>query len=656
MFDYTTVTADSISDDIEEVLGHADAVIDAVVAVGEQRTFSNTLQPLADLGSAIGDAYGRGPFLGNSSPDEEIRNVARAAEERTAKWHVELLTREDVYAAMVEFAQTEEAQQLAGEQRRFLDFTLRDFEMAGHGLAREARSRLAEINARLVEIGIAFARNLAEYEDYLVVTKRDLAGLPDWYREGLKEGEKQGTYLVSMDYPDVIPFMENAVNRELREALSAKFNSRAVATNRVLLEEAVALRREVADLFSMDSWAHYRMQEKMAKTPDRVDDFYRSLIPPLHEKALAEMDAMRDRLEADTGSRDLQSWDRAFYHTQMKKRDFGLDPEEVAAYFQLERVVEGMFELTAEVFDLRYRQVQGAPSWHPDARLYEVTDRATGEHIGSFYMDLFPREGKFGHAAAWPLVHARGHGGPDEVRPVSAILANFTKSTSRRPSLLTHNEVVTLFHEFGHVLHMSLARTRFSRFSGASTEWDFVEAPSQIMEHWCYKPSILQRFATHHETGEVIPTAIVTQLEAARQLNIAMSTVRQISFGVFDMGIHGPQRLSLDEALEAATRVSLFPRQSGTFFPASFGHMFGYDAGYYGYLWSEVFGDDMFSEFERHGLTDTDVGVRYRQSILEPNGSRDADDLLVSFLGREPSNQAFLDKLGIATASEGAQA
>lgn len=646
MFDYTSVTPDGITADMERMIEYANDVVDHIVNVEGDRTFDNTLQPVEAMGAAMSDAYGRGPFLGNAASDEAIRTAARVAEERQAKWQVDLITRDDLYDAIRQYADQPEAADLDPDRRRFLDFLLRDFEMAGHGLQPGKRARLKEINTRLVELGIQFSTNVAEYEDFLVVTSRDLEGLPESYRSSLKEGEKQNTYLVSMEYPDVIPFMDSAKRRDLREALSFRFNNRAVAINRPLLEEAVELRSEVARLFGVDSWAHHRMQEKMAKTPERVEGFYSGLIPPLQEKARAEIEALGLLLEHDTGDPQLRSWDWRYYHTQVKRTDYGLDPVEVANYFPLADVIKGMLDLTAEVFGLEYRELAETNAWHQDVTLFEMRDAASGDHIAHFYMDLFPREGKFGHAAAWPLIHARREAG-SSVRPVSAILANFTKPTAQRPSLLQHHEVVTLFHEFGHVLHMSLADTVFSRFSGANTEWDFVEAPSQIMEHWCYKPAILERFARHYETGTPIPRELVAQLEAARDLNVGISTMRQISFGILDMGMHGPKHLTVDEALAEASAVALLPLQAGTFFPASFGHMFGYDAGYYGYLWSEVFGDDMFSRFENEGLTDRSVGMAYRKEVLEPNGAKDADDLLVAFLGRPPSNEAFLKKLGI---------
>ena len=283
---------------------------------------------------------------------------------------------------------------------------------------------------------------------------------------------------------------------------------------------------------------------------------------------------------------------------------------------------------------------------------------ATGEDIAVTHMDLHPRDGKFSHAAAFDLVPGRRLLDGSYRRPVSAIVANFTKPTADRPSLLLHDEVVTLFHEFGHILHQTLTKAETARFSGTSTERDFVEAPSQIMEHWCWRPEVLTRFARHHETGEPIPTELVDQLVAARDLNVGVANLRQVQFGVLDMGFHGPRRAEdgttadggrdLDAILRRAEAVALFDHVDGTFMPASFGHLLsGYDAGYYGYLWSKVYGDDMFSRFAADGVTNPAVGRAYRTAILEKGGSVPATQMLQDFLGRAPSNEAFLADLGI---------
>jgi Zn-dependent oligopeptidase len=367
---------------------------------------------------------------------------------------------------------------------------------------------------------------------------------------------------------------------------------------------------------------------------------------------------MAARLAADEGDDDLQLWDWRYYDTQLRRTEYGVDMHAVAAYFPLQQVLDGLLEITAEVFGLEYRPLTGVPVWHPDVRSYTIVDRATGEAVAVAHMDLHPREGKFSHAAAFDLVPGRRLVDGTYRTPVSAIVANFTKPTAGRPSLLLHDEVVTLFHEFGHVLHQTLTRAATARFSGTNTERDFVEAPSQIMEHWCWRPEVLTRFARHHETGEPIPTELVDQLVAARDLNVGVVNLRQAQFGILDMGFHGPRRpedgttadggRDLAAILRRAEAVALFDHVEGTFMPANFGHLLGgYDAGYYGYLWSKVYGDDMFSTFLAAGVTDPAVGRSYRAAILEKGGSVPATEMLEDFLGRAPNNEAFLAGLGI---------
>jgi len=647
LFDYTTVTARSIEAALDAALAKADGFIAEMVNCQDARTFVNTLEPAERAAQTVAIAYGQGPFLGETSPDEEVRTTARALEEKLAKWGVDLVFREDVYQAVAGYAATDEAASLSGEPARLLEFTLRDFRMAGHELTMDDREKLKELNERLVELSIAFSTNIAEYEDYLVVTRADLDGLPDSYVEGLKPGEKADTFCVSMDYPDVVPFIENVKNRELREALQKKFSNRAAAANRPVIQEAVEIRQQIADIFGVDSWAHHSMQLKMAKTPEAVFEFYDSIVPGLTSQARAEIDRMAALLNADTGADELELWDWRYYDTVLKRDEFGVDNQRVAEYLSLNRVVKGMFDLTSEMFGVTYTEITPANAWHEDVTLWQVSEIDSGHPIGHFYMDLFPREGKFSHAAAWPLVPA--HRGPDGyVTPVSAIVANFPKPSPGRPSLLQHGDAVTLFHEFGHILHMTFSKAELLRFSGASTEWDFVEAPSQIMEHWCWEPDILRRFATHHETNELMPDDLLEQLAASRYLNESLAKLRQVTYGMLDMYLHGPTRpYSLDEALRKANEFSLLPHPEGTFFLGSFGHMFGYDAGYYGYLWAEVFGDDMFSRFVADGIANPAVGMDYRNLVLAPNGTKDALDLVREFLGREPSSEPFLKKLGI---------
>lgn len=650
MFDYTKVTADGIAAQTEKALGQADQIVASAVDASTEPSYATVLQPLDDVYDLMMRTSGQTAFMGYVHPDKAVRDAGNAAEERLQKWGVELIFRPELYRAVKSFSETAEAAGLEDEQRRFLEFWLRDLRKAGHELDEQTRAEVKRHTERMVEVGIAFQRNIDEHQDHLVVSREDLLGLPDSYVENLEPGDEEGTYKIGLSYPDVIPFMENSPRRDLREHLSRKFNTRAVESNRPLLEEAITTRGRIAELFGEPSWAHHQLEEKMAKTPEAVRGFYAGLVPGLTEKGQSEIKVMEAMLEEDQHEAPLQSYDFRYYETQLRKRDYGVNPMEVASYFPLQQVVDGMLDLTGEVFGLEYRRVD-ARTWHPDVLTYAIHDRATGELISHFYMDLFPREGKFSHAAAFPLVPGRRLADGSYQKPLSAIVANFTKPGGDRPSLLQHSEVETFFHEFGHILHQTLTRAAITRFSGSSTEGDFVEAPSQIMENWTWRPEVLRRFARHYQTGEPIPDRLVEQLTAAKNLNIALSNLRQSQFGLLDMWFHDEAaEKDVDRILLKATEVSLFPHHHGTFFPASFGHLLGgYDAGYYGYLWSEVFGDDMWSRFEHEGIDNPEVGMAYRREILEKGGSEDGMDLLRRFLGREPNNQAFLKKLGIGT-------
>jgi thimet oligopeptidase len=655
-FDYAHATPDSVAAEAERAIGEADTIVAAAIAA--PRSVAATLMPLDAARGEVVDAMGSAGFMAYVHTDVAVREAGHAAEERLERWLVDLPFDPGLAAAVTELAATPEAAALTGELRRLLEFTQRDVRLAGHDLTPEVREEVRAAMSRLVEIGVRFNQHIADVPDVLVVREADLDGLPDSYRDGL-DREDDGRYRITMSYPDVIPFLENARNRERRHELARLFGNRAVDANRSLLAEAVALRERVAELFGQPSWAHHTMDEKMAHDPETVDGFYSDLLPPLTKKATEEIAVMATRLAAEEGDDELQLWDWRYYDNQLRRTEYGVDSHAVAAYFPLEQVVEGMFEITGEVFDLEYRPLDDVPVWHPDVRSFSIVDRASGDPIATVHMDLHPREGKYSHAAAFDLVPGRRLPDGSYRAPVSAIVANFTKPTAERPSLLLHDEVVTLFHEFGHVLHQTLTRAETVRFSGTSTEGDFVEAPSQIMEHWCWRPEVLARFARHHETGEPIPVELVEQLVAARDLNIGVVTLRQAHFGVLDMGLHGARRSEdgslpdgsrdLDAILRRAEAVSLFGHVDGTFMPANFGHLLsGYDAGYYGYLWSKVFGDDMFSRFAADGLTNPDVGRAYRTAILERGGSRPATEMLEDFLGRPPNNEAFLAELGIS--------
>ncbi|HEX5039945.1 MAG TPA: M3 family metallopeptidase [Candidatus Limnocylindria bacterium] len=647
LYDYTAVTVASVTKATDDGLARADELVAA--AVGADPSFDATMRPLDHASAELVRAYGRGAFMGQVHNDEAVRDAGMEAEERINKWRVGLPFRTDLHQAVRAFAETDEAAGLEGEEARLLEHWLRDFRRAGQELSDDDRAELERIRNRLVEVEVEFQRNVNEYRDGIDVSREQLAGLPDDYVERLSPGEAEGTYRVTLDYPQLNPFLEQAADRDRRRELFQKSWSRAVEDNRPLLDEALELRRRIAELLGEPTWAHYALELKMAKDPGRVTAFYEELVPAVQAAVGRELATLRQRLAADGHAGDIQAWDWRYYDDALRREDYGVDQNLVSEYLPLDAVMNGMLRITGDVFGLDYRRVEPANAWDDAVQLWEILDRESGEHVAHFYADLFPREGTFGHAAAFPLVvgHRRADGAYEA--PVSAIVANFTPPTADRPSLLRHSEVTGLFHEFGHILHMSLTRAEFARFSGAETEWDFVEAPSQIMEHWAWDPAVLARFARHHATGEQMPTELMEALSRSRYVDIGLWTGIQAFYGQIDMALHADGAgVDPDAALRRVFAVTGMPYPEGTFFLSGFAHLFGgYDAGYYGYLWSSVIGDDMFSRFTSEGILSPEVGADYRREILEPNGSRDADDLVRAFLGREPSNQEFLRLRGM---------
>ena len=637
----------------DAALADADALVAAAVATGGAGAFETVLLPLDEADARLSAAHAAGAFMARVHGDRAVRDAGQDAEERLDRWRVDLPYREDLAAVIHAFAATGAAADLAGERRRLLDRLLRDLRRAGHGLDAATREELRALERRLVDLQSAFQRNLDESDDGLDLTREELDGLPDTFVGGLRSGASPGTYRVSLSRPDLHPFLQQARRRDLRRELEHREFNEARELNEPLLVEALQLRRRMAALLGYPSWAHYAIEIKMAGDPDAVRRFYDGLVPGLQGRMALEVVRLEEILREDGEEPPLRTWDWRYCDTRLRRRDYAVDPDELRAYLPLEAVFDGLLGLCAEVLGLRFERIEEAAAWHPDVHRFRVRDAAGGAEIGDVLLDLHPRDGKYGHAAAWPLVPGRRLADGTYQRPLTAIVANLPRPTADAPALLRHDDVVTLFHEFGHVLHMTLTRAELARFSGGTTEWDFVEAPSQILEHWAWQPDVLARFARHHATGAPIPRELVERLVASRDLDVALTTLRQCYMGLMDLGLHGPEETRDIAAVDRAAFASWgLPYHEGTLYPCQFQHLMGgYDAGYYGYLWSKVYGDDMFGRFEAEGVTSPVVGATYRREILEPNGTRDGMEMLRAFLGREPSPSTFLRLLGIEGAA-----
>ncbi len=659
LFDYAAVTPDAIREGVDAAIASADRLLDGIVAVPSgERGFANTVAPLDDLSEVIDDANGRYAFLAYVATQQALRDVAHEYEEKLSTYTTGIGFREDVYAVLSEFAGSDAAGALPEDEARLLEFWLRDFRRSGMELGEQERTRLRELKERLVTLSIEFSRNISEYEDAIHPTREQLSGLPDAFIAGLTTSEVDGEqrYRVSLDYPEFYPFMESADDEGMRRELFFKNHNKAADDNIAILTEAITARDEVATILGYASWAAYVVELKMAKTPQAAFDFLVDLQGRVQAKAAADFAdlAASKAADPDAEGESVEIWDWRYYVQRVLREQHDVDQFAVAEYFPLEATLDGLFDVYQRLVNVRFVPVEDANAWHPDVRVYAILDGIGGdsgddgdEVVAYFYMDLHPRPDKFGHAAAFTLRSGREL--EDGYRtPASAIVANFTKPTDDQPSLLRHSEVVTLFHEFGHILHQVMTRARFMRFSGTSVERDFVEAPSQMLEHWCWDPAVLTSFTRHYETGEAIPGDLLQRMVAAKNVGSGITALRQIYFGRIDLAYHDAGREKDTDAIARELHpISGFAFPEETHFQAGFGHLFGYDAGYYGYMWSKVFGDDMFTRFEAAGIDDPEVGRDYRRLILERGGAVDGDVLVRDFLGREPNMAAFLRDLGL---------
>ena len=543
-FDYASVTSADVQAGIDSAIVRAESLVAEIAAVPDAaRSVENTLHPVDEISDLLMQAGGRYGFLSQVSSDPALRETAHAAEEKLDTFATGLGFREELDAALRALDGASQDRATEPEASRYLDFGLRDFRRNGMSLDAARRGRLRDLKERLVQLGIAFRRNIDEYEDAIVVSRAQLDGLPDAYIDGLATEQRDGEtrYRVSLDYPDLVPFMENAHDGALREELFRKNHNKAAQANLPLLEEAIGLRAEIASILGYRSWADYQTEIRVARSPEIVLEFLADLEARVRPKAAADM----ARLRALAGA-DFAIWDWRYLTQRLLREEYQVDAFEVAEYFPLDAVLDGLFRVYEGLTGVRFLPRAGAGAWHPDVRFFDIEDQdiddqAGGAVVGHFYMDLHPRPGKFGHAAAFSLQGGRAQpAGAGYQAPVSAIVANFTKPTPHTPSLLQHSEVVTLFHEFGHILHQTLTRARYLRFSGTSVERDFVEAPSQMLEHWCWQPEVLRGFTRHHRTGDPIPDDLVRRMVAAKNASSGIATLRQIYFSRLDMAYHGP--------------------------------------------------------------------------------------------------------------------
>ena len=649
----TARTAVSDEGPIAAQVAHADAQLDAIASLdGSRRNFANTVEALDDVIAEFFMTTRMQSFLSNVSTDAEERDLGRATSAPVGDWFSAFNKRRDLFEALrvVEDSNLD----LDEEEAELLESMLRDFRREGMSLNDADRERLVEIDSELNELGIEFRKNIADDRTQLLLTRDELGGCDEEFIESLPRSD--ALFIVRTSGPNIRHIGTYCTNETTRLKLGAATGQRA-GMNIAVLERLLALRLEKALLLGFETTADYETEPRMAKNAEAVWKFYDDLRPKLRKKAerdFAEFEAAKREHLGDPKAQ-LNAWDVRFYQNWLLREKYAVDSQEVVQYFPIEAVTQGLFDITQKLYGVEYRDIsdrarsEGRPMWHEDVKLFEVWEVRDEELLGEFYLDLHPRPGKYNHAAQFPLVIRKEWSNGELSRPLVALVCNFTKPTATKPSLLTHSEVETFFHEFGHCLHSIFTKARFLSLAGTSVARDFVEAPSQMFENWVWNADVLGGFARHFETGEALPADLIARLVAAKNLGSGLSTEGQVYLGLMDFTFHTQATGDVDTSAirrDVYEKARLFSPLDNSLAEASFGHLVGYQAGYYGYLWSLVYASDMFSRFEGD-LMNAETAREYRDKILSRGSTRDELDMVIDFLGREPTADAFLRYLGL---------
>lgn len=637
------------------------AEIDAITVNKDAPSFVNTVEALENTGMQLDRATSIFFNLNSAETNEEIQKIAQEIMPLLTEFGNDILLNQPLFKRVKTVYDSRETLTLNPEQQMLLEKQYKGFYRNGANLNKEEKDQLRKIDTELAKLKLTFGENvLAETNKFemLITNEEDLAGLPEGAKEAARhtaeEKEKDG-WLFTLDYPSYVPFMKYSEKRELRKKMAVAFGARAYHNDDLDNQQNVLniarLRHERAVLLGYESHAHFVLEERMAKTPQKVQSFLDELLVKAKPAALKEFKELESFAKELDGIDQLQKWDGSYYAEKLKQKLFQLDDEILKPYFKLENVIKGVFTIAQKLYDLSFEEVDDIETYHKDVKTYRVHD-SKGNLASLFYADFHPRAGKRGGAWMTSYKPQQIKNGVND-RPHVSIVCNFTKPTPSKPSLLTFNEVTTLFHEFGHALHGMLANTTYKGLSGTNVYWDFVELPSQILENWCYESEALELFATHYKTGEVLPIEVVQKIKDSATFHEGMQTLRQLSFGILDMGWHGADPSGIENVKSFEKKVfaktRLYPDVEENCMSTSFSHIFqgGYSAGYYSYKWAEVLDADAFAYFKQEGIFNKKVADKFKKYVLSRGGTQDPMELYVKFRGQKPNPDALLKRAGL---------
>ena len=648
-FDYTPQEISALE---ERAAKELDINLNFLAAIpADRRDFTNTVRALEDAYTSYWFVPKNLSLLSYFHQDSAVRDAAANLEAKGVDKKLSVSARKDVYKALKEYADTNP--QLNHEDMRLLSKWLERFERAGMALSEKDAEAYARLNTERLNKITRYNVNLNNYKDELVVGREELDGLGETYINRL-ERTKDGKYIITLKYPDYNPFMSSAKSEKARKALQEKFARRGGKENVKLLEDTVELRRKQAALLGFKRYPDYVLPVRMAKNYETLEAFLKNLQKEVTPLAQDEMKAYLKLQEETTGQQadEMTAWNLPYWSNQYKKKYYQVDDDKIKEYFPADKVISGMFEVFGNLFGITFTQAD-LPVWHPEVVVYQIKDKKTGELISNFYLDLFPRDGKYTHAATWSFVDRFELPDGHMQTPSVVIAANFTPAGKGTPSLLEHSEVETLFHEFGHVLQMSMATSKYATLTGDNVAWDYIEAHSQLLENWAWQPQVLKKISAHYKTGETLPDGLISSLVKSKNVGVAVAFLRQNFLGQYDLALHTAAERVDSTKLYAQMmhNISGIPMTKGTYPQASFGHIMSltdpYDVGYYVYAWSLVIAQDIFSRFEEEGLFNAELGAKLRKYIYTPGTVYDENEMVEKFLGRPYNDKAFLKSLGI---------
>ena len=642
----------------EENIAKARAEIDAITNNPEAPTFENTIEALDYSGENLDRLSSIFFNLNSAETSDEMQKIAQDVSPLLTAFSNDIALNEKLFKRVKAVHEQKNKLNLSPEQGMLLDKKFKSFSRNGALLNEEDKLKLREIDTELAQLKLTFGENvLAETNNYElhITDPNDIIGLPDGSIEAaatLAKSKNKDGWLFTLDYPSYIPFVTYATNRKVRKKIAIAAGKKAFQNNeydnQTITLRIANLRFERANLLGYQSHSNFVLEERMAQNPEKVNTFLNDLLDkakPAAEKEFAKLTAFAKELD---GIEQLEKWDGAYYSEKLKQKLFDFDDELLKPYFKLENVLEGAFLIAEKLFDIKFKKVDDIDIYHKDVSTYEVLDDKN-ELVAVFYADFFPRKGKRNGAWMTSFKPQYIQNGINQ-RPHVSIVCNFTPPTESKPSLLTFNEVTTLFHEFGHALHGILANTTYPSLSGTSVYWDFVELPSQVMENWCYEPEALALFAKHYKSGDIIPQQYVEKIKESASFHEGMATMRQVSFGILDMAFHSnnPNQITNVKAFEkkAFEGISLYPDVDENCMSVSFSHIFqgGYSSGYYSYKWAEVLDADAFAYFHENGIFNKEIAKKFKNNILSKGGTELPMELYKRFRGQEPKPEALLKR------------